>query len=427
MLLLYDHKCNLCRNLAYKIHISTNKKVEIKSLSDPEAVEILTRFYPSGWSHDFYVIEGNACRKGIRALVKLLKPLGPKGMAALLSEYSAFKLARAANTPTANQHQPTRRSMLKYAALAPVVTGLSKFSLADPFKSADDDFRVHIARVTAGETQNGWVTDAWRCVDCIQPTPQFKQGSMDIQQSVQQTVLQDMNAALPLDGGVKSNLRVVKTVLSADIVKDGAPIHQVMDIYAAILDHPRFKVTFNVGNGPVTTTSGFLPQATTISVMINHDLPTANVDLIAFESSYELNYEHYPEAYAAGIRSLGKLHRQNGDKALTQLYEGIAQSMTLLKTELGKVVPDSFVPIHSKGIVTSLPELMRFVAPPSTVKFGSAITGGCDAGCSCSCSACCGCSCSVGIGACIPPLPPCGCGCCASCGCGCGACCGFST
>jgi len=168
MLLLYDHKCNLCRNLAYKIHVSTNKKVEIKSLSDPEAAEILKRFYPGGWSHDFYVIEDKVCRKGIRALFKLLKPLGPAGMASLLSEYSAFKIARAANTGTNNGHQTTRRSMLKYAALAPVVTGLSKFSLADPFMAAHDDFRVHIVRVTSEEGSGGWVTDAWHCEDCIQ-------------------------------------------------------------------------------------------------------------------------------------------------------------------------------------------------------------------------------------------------------------------
>jgi predicted DCC family thiol-disulfide oxidoreductase YuxK len=53
MLLLYDHKCNLCQNLAYKIHINTRKKVTIQSLSDPETSEILRAFYPNGWSHDF--------------------------------------------------------------------------------------------------------------------------------------------------------------------------------------------------------------------------------------------------------------------------------------------------------------------------------------------------------------------------------------
>lgn len=426
MILLYDHKCNLCRTLAYKIHISTGKRIEIKSLTDPEAESMLRSFYPGGWSHDFYVIENNQCHKGLRALIKLVKPLGPGKMARLLSEYSAFKIARSASGAQ-NGHQPSRRNVLKYAALVPVASGLSKLALADPFKSADGDFRVNIARVTAEDTPGSWQTDAWHCKTCVQSTPKFKQSPMDIQQSVQQTVLQDTSVVLPLANGGKSNLRILKTAISADVASNGATVHREMDIFAAVLDHPRFKMTFNIGNGGVTTTSGFEPQATTISVMINHDLPIANVDLIAFESSYQLNYAHYPDAYAAAIKALGRLHQQNGSTALAHLYTGLDSALALVKSEFEKFVPDSFVPIHSKGVITALPELMRFIEPPSNVNFGTALTGGCDAGCSCSCSACCGCSCSVGLGVCIPPLPPCGCGCCASCGCGCGACCGVST
>ena len=36
MLLIYDHKCSLCRNLAYKIHSNSEKRIDIQALSNPE-------------------------------------------------------------------------------------------------------------------------------------------------------------------------------------------------------------------------------------------------------------------------------------------------------------------------------------------------------------------------------------------------------
>ena len=73
MLLLYDAKCPVCRNLAQRIHFVTEKKVEIRSLSTPEAHTVLEKFYPEGWPHDFYVVENGSCKRGVRALPKLLK------------------------------------------------------------------------------------------------------------------------------------------------------------------------------------------------------------------------------------------------------------------------------------------------------------------------------------------------------------------
>lgn len=424
MLLLYDHKCNLCRDLAYKIHINTRKEVAIKSLSDPETLEILHRFYPAGWSHDFYVIDEDVCAKGVRALTKLLRPLGARGMIELLSEYSAFKLSRKTTARQRNGHQASRRKMLKYAALAPVISGLSKLSLADPYTSTSEDFRVHIARVTANGS-TGWNTECWRCEECIQSTPTFKQGRMDVKQSGRITVLKDTSSAFVSSAGV-ANLKIIKTDLTAEVFRDKVPVERDMTIYAAILDHSRFKISFNVGNGPVKTTTGDLDKATTVSALITHDLPIANVDVIGFESSYQLNATYYPEAYTEGIKSLAGLHQKNGSNSLSRLYGEIAASMSIVKSELSNVVPDDFVPIHSKGIITSLPQLMKFVdVPSSLVHFGNTIQGGCDAGCKCNCSACCGCGCGFGLELCTDG-DPCGCGCCIGCACDCSICCGVS-
>jgi hypothetical protein len=372
----------------------------------------------------FYVIHDGLCVKGIRALTKLLRPLGARGMVGLLPEYSAFRLSRRTNG-SGNGHQSSRRQMLKYAALAPVITGLSRFSLADPYKSTSEDFRVHIARVTAnGSTE--WNTECWRCEECVLSKPVFKQGRMDVKQSARKTILKDTTAFASGEG--VANLKVIKTDLTAEFLKDGATVERDMTIYAAILDHPRFKISFNVGNGPVKTTTGDVDKATTVSALITHDLPIANIDIIGFENSYQLNSSYYPEAYTEGIRSLAKLHQKNGSNSLSRLYEEIAASMAIVKSELSNVVPDDFVPIHSKGVITSLPRLMKFVnVPASLVHFGNTIQGGCDAGCPCDCSACCGCKCGVGVDICIPDIEDCGCGCCVGCGCGCGACCGVST
>jgi hypothetical protein len=425
MLLVYDHKCNICRNLAYKIHIATKKQVEIKALSDPETAEVLKKFYPDGWSHDFYIVDNGACRKGMRGLTRLMKSLGVKGMAELLSEYSAFKIAKSAHAATTNGHQPSRRTMMKYAALAPVMAGLSKFSLADPFKSSAGDFSVHIAQVTEGSSDDEWVSNAWRCDQCLGTTPKFGQGNMDTKQSSVDTILADTRTPLLFDGHASANLKVIKKVLTTETVKDGVPLHRVMDIYSVLLDHPRFNITFNVGNGPVTSPTRGAEVGTTIAVMINHDLPIPNIDFIAIENNdYVYNTAKYPYAYRSGIQALADIHGKGSGNALARVYKGIADSMDIMKAELEKAVPDTLMPIHSKVVITSLPELMKFTTIPSTVNFGATV-GGCDCTltCCCGCGTCLGCGCSIGL--CFPPVP-CFCNACVGCGCGCGACCGCS-
>lgn len=146
MLLVYDHKCGLCRNLAYKIHFNAGSKIEIKALSDPDVVPMLQKFYPNGWTHDFYVVHDGVCRKGLWGLPKLLTALGVKNSAALLSEYATYRLARAVSA--GNGFQQSRRNLLKSMAATPLLYGFSKVTLPNAFNSPPQHgLSVHIAQV----------------------------------------------------------------------------------------------------------------------------------------------------------------------------------------------------------------------------------------------------------------------------------------
>jgi predicted DCC family thiol-disulfide oxidoreductase YuxK len=93
--LLYDAKCQICRNLALKLQYNARRPIDITALSDPEAAKMLERFYPDGWKHDFYLIQNGSCRKGLSALPKLTSIVGARRLGALIGEYTSFRLTRA--------------------------------------------------------------------------------------------------------------------------------------------------------------------------------------------------------------------------------------------------------------------------------------------------------------------------------------------
>lgn len=170
MLLIYDHKCSICRKLAYNIYINSNKAINIQALSNPDTADILGRFYPDGWPHDFYIVDGDTCRRGVRGLIKLYKSVGPKQTLGILSEYASFKLRpKYAQVP-----QASRRNMLRSMALAPLAAGFSKFALAEPATSTPDGaFRINIARTQPGGGSNGWSASASKCDECIRSSPKI--------------------------------------------------------------------------------------------------------------------------------------------------------------------------------------------------------------------------------------------------------------
>jgi hypothetical protein len=422
MLLIFDAKCNLCRTLAYKIHTHSTPPVEIRALSDPEAIDLLDTFYPKGWSHAFYVIDNNICRKGVAGLLKLLRALGVKRLGAILSEYSFYKLRAYAVSNDARKGAvgESRRRMLKYAVLSPVMIGLSKRALADPFQSPppNNGLSVHIAQINEG----GEVT-AWRCNTCILPAPAFSQGlaTTTVQQG-SRTILRQ--GAISLASNKQAGtLTIHKSTLTVDTVKkNGNIVTRNMDVYAALFNHPRFHISLNIGDGPIRKGSGVI-QAQTLAVTISHDLPLTNIDFIGYETTSQYPYTEHLDAFARAINALGTLHSQEGTSSISTLYVDIEQGLNLLNAQLQNTIPSSFAPVHNKLVITSMPELMKFTKLPADVKLGGVRPAGCSCSVSCCCGSgvCCGCGCSIGI--CLPETV-CGCCCGAGIGCSCGGCCG---
>ena len=197
----------------------------------------------------------------------------------------------------------------------------------------------------------------------------------------------------------------------------------VIDTYSVLLEHPRYHLVLNISQGAVL---GEEPRAS-IEGMIGHDLPMANVDYVVFENSYTEPAIDYFKAFASGVEGLSRLHIREGSPALGGIYGEISAGLRWLGIELGELAPDIIPPQRNKLIITSVPELAKFVKLPPSVHVG--VLG--EFGCSCACTCCCDCSCGAGcgcsIGLCIPETIcgcciGCGCGCSCSCSCGCGWC-----
>jgi len=70
-------------------------------------------FHPDGWSRDFYLIEGDVCRMGVRALPKLGKLVGRKNFTALLGDYGSGK----AKTPRFTVDAESNRGRKRFVPL----------------------------------------------------------------------------------------------------------------------------------------------------------------------------------------------------------------------------------------------------------------------------------------------------------------------
>lgn len=180
------------------------------------------------------------------------------------------------------------------------------------------------------------------------------------------------------------------------------------------LEHSRYWIAINVGKGPVKTDQGVI-TATTVAVMIGHDLPLPIIDFVMTEDAQSEAMSSYFDSYRSGLQALRSLHLQNGSTALAALYQGIDGGLALLKSQWQEVVPEDPIPVYSKLVVTSMPEQMKFVQMPASV-------GASPAGCGCSVNCCCGYGCCLACGCGL--VCTCDCGPCCEPACGCGACCG---
>lgn len=302
--------------------------------------------------------------------------------------------------------------MLRSMALAPLAAGFSKLALPDPVESTPDGaFRVHIARTQPGLGSNGWSANASKCDECIRSSPKYgRQTPNTTVRVVEKNVLQQAAVSLPSGGSETASLNIHQMTFETI----GPTGTRSMDVYMATLEHSRYWIGVNVGNGPVKTERG-VTTGTTIAVMIGHDLPLPNVDFVITENAQSQVMSSYFDAYRSGLQALRALNLKEGSAALGPLYQSIDAGLALLKSEWQRVVPEDPVPIYDQLVITSLPEQMKFVQMPASV-------GVAPAGCSCGVSCCCGIGCCIGCGCGL--VCACDCGPCCEPSCGCGACCG---
>lgn len=410
MLLLYDSKCNLCRGLAYKIHFLTDSRVQIVPLSSPEAHEVLGRFYPDGWPHDFHIVHNDTCRRGIRALPALLGLLGARRTVSVMAEYGHLQLSKAMPRTCGKEALegiPSKRAFLKLAALSPLLYGFSRFRGEDPVESAQgataNGFRVNVAEVERDGDR--WAVRAYECDNCKRRRP-FKgrrvMTGMSAHLIENATLAEQTLPRLALNGSATPLLKI-KRVETERQSGNGASTRQT--VHAGLLDHPLYGLSVSAGNSPKAS----------VAALARHDVPLPVLDFVIFRTEGD-DSDGYFAAYARGVEELERMHASQGQRELVQVYREIRKGLLSLQGPFRDAVGGSLLPSRNELLLTSMPDALKFYHSPIRA---NAEAGPCD--CSCSCATCCGCGCTLGI--CVSPLP-CDCDCCIGCGCGCGCCAG---
>lgn len=415
MLLVYDSKCGICRNLAQKVHAMSDQRIEIQPLSSPEAHRVLSKFYPDGWAHDFYVVRNDKCRKGIMALPRLMKDVGVRNMASLMAEYGSLRFkANAAANGNGNGAQRSKRDLLKFAALSPLMLAFSKpeRSGAGSEDSQPGRLKIHVAeveRLGAGQFK----VRAYRCDDCLKQ-PEKMTGVP--QGSAAHPIENKMLTEGPVSGlellkGQSASYKIKRVRYERESVRNGSVSRDMKTIHSSMLEHSRYNLVLSFGEGFRTTAAG----------MAQHDLPIPALDYVIMKGDPAADAVEHFAAYAAGVRELARLHEREGRGELARVYRDMARGLGISGERFEKQVGRSILPGRNEFVITSMPEVMKFVQKPAHLKVtqeDDVTEAACT--CECSCGVCCGCGCSLGF--CLEPVSPCGCDCCIACGCGCGCC-----
>jgi hypothetical protein len=445
-ILLYDAKCQMCRNLAVKIQYHARTPVDIVALSDPQAATILTKFYPNGWKHDFYLVQNGSIRKGIRALPKIMTSLGAKQFAALIGEYAGYRAAKSRCGHSNHQHAGNghthadsgRRQVLAMAAAAPLLA-LSKLPrMSDPFErqvpEGVPEIGANLALVFT-DGNGGFRTEVKALAHRVRATGGFDKTNSDAKITHrEQTVLEESPEASEIRTN-SDDLRFVvrRTTVKGERVRDGVTQEGFVNYYGLAVDHGRYNISVNVGIGTVDGKSG-LREGTSLSGMIRHDVALPLIDYIVFAEPVDAKTQL--AGFADGVRALARHHASAGRERVAALYGEIGNGLASAHELYARNVGEKLVPTASKLVITSMPELLKFVDLKAELASAretgriprvnqEADAGGpCD--CTCSCGCCCGCGCGCAIGTCGKPGCGCMCMCCCECGCGC-SCCLFST
>jgi hypothetical protein len=449
MRLLYDGNCSICRTLAFKITLLTQGKIEILSLHTEQAKQILDRFYPRGWKWDFYVIDNDRCRKGLRSLYSLGSALGASSLVEVLREYGRLKLA-SKSCADPSSFSDSRRKALKVAALTPLLFGATSVTSSAkaeaPIAPQATGPVVGVAEVGA----DGVV--AYACQDCVRLTA----APLRAESATQRTfdLLDEVSYAdYTLPPVLDDKPRVIVGRRNFNLLRDGG-IESTVSLTTAAVVHPRYDVSVTVAYDGATTMGG----------TCRHELPLAVIDYVVVTDA-KRRAQDCVGAYADGVTALASLHKEAGRESLAELYVAMASGLSVLGDEANKAIADDLFPKRNKLVITSISELLALTTLPRSLSerlaqaapqpapgrgaLGPAAAAGlvaeagghdagfqpvtpdaepgmarqeCGFGCCCGCGACLSCGCSAGW--CFPPCFCCCSGCAAGCGCGCGYCCG---
>lgn len=459
--LLYDAKCGICRDLALKVRANAKEPIEIMALSDPEAVSMLEGFYPDGWKHDFYLMRNGTCRRGVLALPRLWRMLGLRNLGALVGEYASFKSEQArcsrarngdeaAHAAGSNGMSPSRRQVVTMAAAAPFLASVSKLSalggqLETPLRQDDAGIQMNLA-VVWRDAAGVFHTDVKNGARAVRRTGEFKKKDAEVRITDRSHAVLEKSAhvgdareapQMSLSGekadrdGLEFLLQ--RNSLKGEKLRNGAAENRFVDSYSLGVDHARYNISLNVGRGTLDGHNGTV-VATTLSGMIGHDLALPLIDYVVFAGSDGDDAATHYAGYVEGVKALRRFHEQAGRARVAKLYREIETGLAQAVEIYDRNVSESLVPVKSKLVLTSMPELLQFVdyheelaRMPERLPLSEGAKnflvmqqeeingGGCD--CNCSCGCCCGCGCGCGCGLCGCS---CDCFCCCECGCGCG-------
>lgn len=432
--LLYDSKCSICSELAYKARSLSENPLEIVSLTDPEADELLSDLYSEDWEHDFYLVEGNSVRKGKRALPRLSRIVGVKKFSGLVGDYASAKLQSSSHSHDSDCEHAEGSSTLSRRRFSTAMSAVGLSALMPLQKLSDEgaelqsppsQFTVSVARVE--QTNGGYDVSVEERNDLVRDVTatQDRVSEQSDDRARPELITKDRDDLLDVEkNGVKRQVRkTVEDVEPAGVsqaYQDAIEKQDETRTYSITGDHPRYGLGLNLGYGPMVTEDGPTAGAT-LSGKVNHDVANSHVDFVVFEGTEDA--VTHLEGYAEGIRALADYHVDAGRGKMAGLYRSVSNDMRRYAKDFDDVADAEFEVLANHVALSGVPGFTKYVqSPDQRGSDGNDVVEGYDCDCSCSCGPCCGCYCGCGCGVCGCS---CDCFCCCEYGCGCGCgCCG---
>ncbi|MFC6954192.1 hypothetical protein [Halorubellus litoreus] len=440
-IVVYDGKCDICRQLASQINNKTGEDISILPLESPEAQGVLEKYYTGDPDHDFYFVSGGTCSKGLRAVPKIVQATGVRDFGGLMSKYFDLKYladqsddcscdedhSATADTTESGSGVLSRRAFTGIAATA-AATLMPGTAVAREKERLSQgpprDLEVRVATVTENG-RGGFDTTIRNRPDLIHGPPSFDEATKakgdgkstaSLKRSSNETNFEKRRV------GDSGELRIDKVSTTYDINEAKPGIQRAaslqtdvaddagkMDIYSAVVDGRRFELAINVGRGPAVLEGDEADIATTMASKVQHDLAYPTVDFVVPDLE-NATVSEYIEAYVTGVERLQTFYRKNNVREMVNVYQDVGDSLRETQRSFARNVHEAdLTPMSSYLGISGVPNFARYALPPEDSQSAVVQGAGCDSGCGCGVDLCCGCG--LGAGVCTAPIGKI-CGCC---------------